>query len=46
MGGRIGVESAPGAGALFWLELPLPAAPLSAPPVPDPRATPATGAAG
>ncbi len=46
MGGRIGVESAPGAGALFWLELPFPAAPLSASPTPAPRATPATGAAG
>jgi hypothetical protein len=26
MGGRIGVESAPGAGALFWVEAPLAAA--------------------
>jgi signal transduction histidine kinase/CheY-like chemotaxis protein len=30
MGGRIGCESHPGAGALFWVELPLPLAQLAA----------------
>ncbi len=40
MGGRIGVQSASGAGATFWFELPLPAAPAAAAPevVPPPVA--------
>ncbi|MDT8854219.1 ATP-binding protein [Paracoccaceae bacterium Fryx2] len=44
MGGEIGAESEPGAGSLFWLRLPLPAAPaptLPAPPLPQPVARPA-----
>jgi signal transduction histidine kinase/DNA-binding NarL/FixJ family response regulator len=37
MGGRIGCDSEPGRGALFWVELPLPLAeaPEAAPPVPQ-----------
>ncbi|MDE2370101.1 MAG: PAS domain S-box protein [Burkholderiales bacterium] len=36
MGGGVGVDSEPGAGCLFWAELPLPAAPPGAPPAPPP----------
>ncbi len=37
MGGQVGAQSEPGAGSLFWAELPLPAAPAPrAPPLPGP----------
>ena len=40
MGGRIGVESAPGHGSVFWIELTAPRAEQLAPTEPAPRADP------
>jgi signal transduction histidine kinase/CheY-like chemotaxis protein/HPt (histidine-containing phosphotransfer) domain-containing protein len=45
MGGRIGCESAPGQGALFWVELPLREVPMPAPALSLPAAAPPSPAA-